>query len=113
MEEETGYRIGGGEMGTEVCRGDSAPGCIYFGEVSLSGAIRPVGQMAARLKEAEKLGFTAAAVPDRLDRDTKDTALQLDRISHLSALTGQLVSADAVPDQRMQAEDSYEGLTER
>ena len=37
---------------------------VYFGEVSLSGAIRPVAQAAARLKEAAKLGFTRAVVPE-------------------------------------------------
>lgn len=37
--------------------------CVYFGEVSLSGAIRPVAHTAQRLKEAEKLGFSAAVMP--------------------------------------------------
>jgi len=37
---------------------------VYFGEVSLSGAIRPVPQTAARLKEASKLGFVRAFVPE-------------------------------------------------
>ena len=37
--------------------------CVYFGEVSLSGAIRPVAHTAQRLKEAEKLGFSAAVLP--------------------------------------------------
>jgi DNA repair protein RadA/Sms len=37
---------------------------VYFGEVSLSGAVRPVAQTAARLKEAQKLGFARATVPD-------------------------------------------------
>ena len=37
--------------------------CVYFGEVSLSGAIRPVAQTALRLKEAEKLGFANAVLP--------------------------------------------------
>jgi DNA repair protein RadA/Sms len=37
---------------------------VYFGEVSLSGAIRPVAQTAARLKEAAKLGFARAVVPE-------------------------------------------------
>jgi DNA repair protein RadA/Sms len=37
---------------------------VYFGEVSLSGAVRPVAQGAARLKEAAKLGFTRAIVPE-------------------------------------------------
>ena len=34
--------------------------CVYFGEVSLSGAVRPVAHTAQRLKEAEKLGFSQA-----------------------------------------------------
>ena len=37
--------------------------CVYFGEVSLSGAIRPVAQTGLRLKEAEKLGFGGAVMP--------------------------------------------------
>ena len=39
--------------------------CVYFGEVSLSGAVRPVAQTAQRLKEAEKLGFTKAVMPSQ------------------------------------------------
>ena len=37
---------------------------VFFGEVSLSGAVRPVAQSAARLKEAHKLGFARAFVPE-------------------------------------------------
>lgn len=37
--------------------------CVYFGEISLSGAIRPVAHAQARLKEAEKLGFGQAVMP--------------------------------------------------
>ncbi|ASY55811.1 DNA repair protein RadA [Sinorhizobium sp. CCBAU 05631] len=37
--------------------------CVYFGEVSLSGAVRPVSHTAQRLKEAEKLGFSQAVLP--------------------------------------------------
>lgn len=40
-----------------------APGQVVFGEVALSGAIRPVNQAEARLKEARKLGFTGALGP--------------------------------------------------
>ncbi|TPW32029.1 DNA repair protein RadA [Pararhizobium mangrovi] len=39
--------------------------CVYFGEVSLSGAVRPVAHTAQRLKEAEKLGFQQAVLPSR------------------------------------------------
>jgi DNA repair protein RadA/Sms len=37
--------------------------CVYFGEISLSGAVRPVSHTAQRLKEAEKLGFGRAVLP--------------------------------------------------
>jgi DNA repair protein RadA/Sms len=37
--------------------------CAYFGEISLSGALRPVTQTATRLREAERLGFTRAVLP--------------------------------------------------
>ena len=34
--------------------------CVVFGELSLSGDVRPVSRTEARLKEAAKLGFTRA-----------------------------------------------------
>src|SRR3954462_9316476 len=58
---------------------------VYFGEVSLSGAIRPVAQTAARLKEAAKLGFTRAFAPDA--RETgPDSGLALTAIGNLTDL---------------------------
>ena len=36
---------------------------VFFGEVSLSGALRPTPQTEARLREAQKLGFSAAFLP--------------------------------------------------
>ncbi|HUN50768.1 MAG TPA: DNA repair protein RadA [Candidatus Sulfotelmatobacter sp.] len=36
---------------------------VIFGEISLAGEVRPVGQADARLKEAAKLGFGHAIVP--------------------------------------------------
>ncbi|MGY6536259.1 MAG: DNA repair protein RadA [Pararhodobacter sp.] len=39
------------------------PELVVFGEISLSGALRPVSQRENRLKEAGKLGFTAAMLP--------------------------------------------------
>ncbi len=38
-------------------------GTVVFGEIGLSGEVRPVAQAAARLKESAKLGFTHAIVP--------------------------------------------------
>jgi DNA repair protein RadA/Sms len=45
---------------------------VYFGEVSLSGAVRPVAQTAARLKEAQKLGFARAIVPEAARTEAPD-----------------------------------------
>jgi DNA repair protein RadA/Sms len=41
---------------------------VLIGEVGLSGELRMVGQMPARLREAAKLGFKHAVVPCRLRR---------------------------------------------
>jgi len=38
-------------------------GLVVFGEISLSGEVRPVNRMEARLKEASKLGFSRALIP--------------------------------------------------
>ena len=51
---------------------------VYFGEVSLTGAVRAVGHMDQRLKEAAKLGFARAMVPAAAsegDRKVKDMRL--------------------------------------
>ncbi len=38
---------------------------VVFGEIALSGALRPVPRVEDRLREAAKLGFSAALLPDR------------------------------------------------
>jgi len=43
--------------------------CVYFGEISLSGAVRPVAHAQQRLKEAKKLGFVRAVSPAAGSRD--------------------------------------------
>jgi len=45
-------------------------GTVFFGEVALSGEIRPVAHAPLRLRESGKLGFTEAAVPSGLSGDT-------------------------------------------
>jgi len=42
---------------------------VLIGEVGLSGELRWVGQMDARLREAAKLGFQTAIIPKRVRRD--------------------------------------------
>ncbi|WP_424932510.1 DNA repair protein RadA [Amaricoccus macauensis] len=57
---------------------------VYFGEVSLSGELRPPAQSGARLKEAEKLGFSAASVP-RGVKATASNSLAIDMVADLGA----------------------------
>src|SRR5579864_4338560 len=45
---------------------------VYFGEISLSGAVRPVAQTSARLKEAAKLGFGRAVLPESARAEAPD-----------------------------------------
>ena len=59
---------------------------VYFGEISLSGAVRAAGHMATRLKEAQKLGFVQAFVPAAGDMDFKTPKLSVQRLSHLKEL---------------------------
>jgi DNA repair protein RadA/Sms len=63
---------------------------VYFGEVSLTGAVRAVGHMDQRLKEAAKLGFARAVVPAAAGeghREVKDMRLlPLTQLGELVAL---------------------------
>jgi DNA repair protein RadA/Sms len=68
---------------------------VFFGEVSLTGAVRAVGHMDQRLKEAAKLGFARAVVPavaSEGDRQVK--AMTLMPLSQLEGLVA-LLSATA------------------
>ncbi len=64
---------------------------VYFGEVSLSGAVRPVAQGAARLKEAQKLGFARAVLPEAC-RDAADTSLTLNTVGNLASLVADIAA---------------------
>jgi len=66
---------------------------VYFGEVSLSGAIRPVAQSPARLKEAAKLGFQRACLPDPGRSDTpSDAGLALSTHGNLASLVADIAA---------------------
>ena len=57
---------------------------IYFGEITLSGAIRPVARMEQRLKEAARLGFQQAFVPE--GSPTEIDGLTITPLKRLSGL---------------------------
>ena len=59
---------------------------VYFGEVGLSGALRPVQQMSVRLKEAQKLGFRSAFLPAAGEIQGDGFAVKLTRLPQLRDL---------------------------
>lgn len=62
------------------------PDHVYFGEISLSGAVRAAAHTQARLKEAEKLGFAKALIPAQGEFDGGAVELEMVRFSHLKQL---------------------------
>jgi DNA repair protein RadA/Sms len=68
------------------------PDLVVFGEVSLSGALRPVGQTENRLREAQKLGFTGAVAPER-SKIGADTGLTVRQMPNLAAFVGDMFGA--------------------
>ena len=67
-------------------------GTVVFGEISLSGHVRPVGQTEARLKEATKLGFSQALLPEG-SKVGAVTGLKVQKIPDLTALVGGIFGA--------------------
>lgn len=65
---------------------------VIFGEISLSGALRPVGQAENRLKEAQKLGFTSAIIPAGGKTGAK-SGLTLSRFGDLTGFVGDVFGA--------------------
>jgi DNA repair protein RadA/Sms len=64
--------------------------CVVFGEISLSGEVRAVSRMDARLKEAAKLGFRRALGPAGLD----GAALRMTGAARLSDAIRRIGEAD-------------------
>jgi DNA repair protein RadA/Sms len=65
---------------------------VYFGEVSLSGAVRPVVQAAARLKEAQKLGFVRAVLPHAARAETGEIGLAPTSVAMLADLVSAIAA---------------------
>ncbi len=72
---------------------------VVFGEIGLSGEIRPVSQTDLRLKEASKLGFRQAVMPRRPQARGRrapamPNGMALSEIEHLRDLVGLIGPAD-------------------
>jgi DNA repair protein RadA/Sms len=60
-----------------------------FGEISLSGDIRPVSRMEARLKEALKLGFSRALCPQGAEGGGGMAVTSFSRLAEVVAAIGE------------------------
>ncbi len=68
------------------------PDMVLFGEISLSGALRPVGQTENRLKEASKLGFSHATVPSHSKLEGA-SGITVRQMPDLTAFVGEMFGA--------------------
>lgn len=74
---------------------------VFFGEVSLSGAIRAVSHSGQRLKEAEKLGFLGAVQPSGTSEIVKSSTFRQRNFTDLPELVATIASGKkrALPEQ--------------
>ncbi len=72
------------------------PDSVFFGEVSLSGGVRPVSHASLRLREAAKLGF-AGAYCGKVNTADRNGAIRIDEFSHLPDLVARIAASKAEP----------------
>jgi DNA repair protein RadA/Sms len=89
---------------SSLARASLPSDAVYFGEVSLSGAVRPVAQTGARLKEAQKLGFGKAIVSEA-GRTEAPEDFALSSIATLSELVADIASTGKQPLRRVGRDD--------
>ena len=65
---------------------------VVFGEISLSGALRPATQTENRLKEARKLGFTSAIAP-AADKQAGNAGIAVQQMRDLTGFVGEIFGA--------------------
>ena len=95
------------------------PDTAYFGEIGLSGSVRPVVQATTRAREAAKLGFKRVVSPPlaqektrqeatagREDKPADRGALRADTVSHISDLVAQIAAAGPGKSRAASADDA-------
>ena len=97
-----GYRISepAGDMAvaaaliSSLCGNALPQTSVYFGEVSLSGAVRAVTQAELRIKEASKLGFSSAVKPKSSSKEKQSPAgFDVTEIEELAELAAKIAGS--------------------
>ena len=71
---------------------------VFFGEIGLSGSIRPVVHGGARMKEAAKLGFEAAVAPG--GGSDESAGLRVERANHIADVVARIAALPGGRDTR-------------
>ncbi len=82
---------------SSLCKVPLPADSVYFGEISLSGSIRPVAHANQRLKEAGKLGFTKATMPKSSEHKKAPAKFEINGVSDLGELASR-IAASGTPD---------------
>ena len=75
---------------------------VFFGEVSLSGGVRPVAHASLRLREAQKLGF-ARAYCGKVGATDRGGTIAISEFSHLPDLIAHIASGGDAQAQQVEA----------
>ena len=65
---------------------------VFFGEISLSGAVRPVAHAGLRMKEATRLGFSRAIGPAGSAEKVTDLGISLNGLTALDSLVADVAA---------------------
>lgn len=80
---------------SSLCGAALPANSVYFGEVALSGAVRPVSHAGARLKESAKLGFESAICPAVQGEAASTNAIAARACGHIASLVADIAAGSA------------------
>ena len=69
---------------------------VFFGEIALSGALRPATQTDQRLREAAKLGFSEAILPKSQKKVASEAQIRLIQHEHLTSVVDECFGPGAL-----------------
>ncbi len=81
--------------------------CVFFGEISLSGMVRPVSHAGLRLKESARLGFGKAISPANKGQNASDGSIHTREIASLRDLVADIAATGGKKSRQAVKEPDY------